>query len=136
MIDEGIPIIIRVVELVVSSSAVGLTIAGLSMRGRERLLKALTKHHVEAMTAVNKTKEDMDARFDQSRREVGETVFSVRQQITDLGFFVRDNYTRDRDFQIAVTSIKDMINVGIEKLEARCMRIEAEVKNGHHTSGE
>lgn len=131
--------LVRIIELVIAFSAVALTVVGLLLKNRERLMKTLEEQHRQAMTAVAETKRESELKDDKVRRETGESIASVRQQLTDIGYFIRDNYVLREDFHVSVDQIKATVGITGDKLEARCERIEAnlhkieiEIRNGRN----
>ena len=49
---------------------------------------------------------EMEVKIERIRREDGDALSAIRQQITDLAMFVRDHFVRIPEFGAAITEIK------------------------------
>lgn len=124
-------IIFDILKIMVGAAAVGLTLVGFAIKSRERMLKTLTDQHQEAMEQIEANRARAEDLVERVRNETGESIRGFRQQIVDLGFFIRDHYVRDKEFSEATKSVKDAIDIMDGKLEARFIRIEAQIRNNH-----
>lgn len=63
--------------------------------------------HDNLRDAVGDMSRDIDGVIDKRSREHGDGLASIRQHVTDLAFFVRDNFVKQSDFASAMKDIKD-----------------------------
>ena len=65
----------------------------------------LTQTETSIRSAITSQRENIDDEFLQVRREWGETVSAIRQKVTDVELYVRDNYVRKDVFDSAMTNL-------------------------------
>ena len=84
----------------------------------------LSQTETSIRSAITSQREDIDEQFLQVRREWGETVSAIRQKVTDVELYVRDNYVRKDVFDSAMTSLGKHVEQVGDRIEARLLRIE------------
>lgn len=62
---------------------------------------------------------NLEEHIDRSRRDEGESMLALRQHVTDLAMFVRDNFVRNIEFSSAMGEIK----AGQLRLETKLDRV-------------
>jgi molecular chaperone DnaK (HSP70) len=130
--------------LVSVSSAIGTGIAILSfwMRLSDRIIKADAKADSALQNAIE-AKNDSEAmreefaemirtfeeRLDRYRRDEGEGLAAIRQHVTELALFLRDNFVRRADFTAAMSDIK----TGQRDVESKLDDLTIQIVGGRRT---
>jgi len=78
----------------------------------------------EDLTKMNR---DLDAVIERRGREHGEGLIALRQHVTDLAFFVRDNFVKQGDFAAAMKDIKDSQS----RMEKKIDEVRERLPRGH-----
>jgi soluble cytochrome b562 len=68
----------------------------------------------------------MDDRLDRAARSNGENTAAIRQHVTDLAMFMRDNFVRTAEFTVAMGEIK----AGQLRLETKFDRLSEQMRGG------
>lgn len=80
--------------------------------------------------AIGEVRRDMDTLIDKRSREYGEGLAALRQHITDVAFFGRDNFVRKEDFKDAIQQMKE----GQERIEEKIDDVRDRLPNaGKHS---
>jgi len=87
----------------------------------------LTQTETSIRSAITSQRENIDDEFLQVRREWGETVSAIRQKVTDVELYVRDNYVRKDVFDSAMTNLGKHVEQVGDRIEARLLRIETKM---------
>lgn len=77
--------------------------------------------------AVAEMTRDHGDHSERMRREQGESLTAIRQHVTELAMFVRDNFVRNTDFSTAMKEIRD----GQRRLEEKLDRTIEHPTRGH-----
>ena len=70
----------------------------------------LSRMEISLREAIQDSKQEIDERMDRHVRSFGESILAARQQTTDLGFFVRDNFIKKDE-------LKDQLQALNKKLD-------------------
>lgn len=81
----------------------------------------------DILTRININSKETDQDFQVIRHEFGETVGAIREKITQVELYVRDNYVRRDSFYQAIDGLKDHVDVAITRLEAQIARLEIKI---------
>lgn len=105
---------------VIAALASGTTVLGFWMRFSDRITIADTKADNAQQDAAEAKNEndnlretisamsrEIDELIERRGREQGEGLIAIRQHVTDLAFFVRDNFVKQSDFASAMKDIKE-----------------------------
>ena len=123
---------------VMAALAAGVTVVSFWMRFSDRITVADAKavaadaKAASAMQEAAEAKNDADNlrdamadltrdhgdTIDRTRREQGESLTAIRQHVTELAMFVRDNFVRNAEFTSAMKDIRD----GQKRLEDKLDR--------------
>lgn len=68
-----------------------------------------------------------EATADRMQREVGETFTAIRQKITEVELFSRDNFVRVGSFKEAMSAMSDNIRILGDRVETRLIRMETKI---------
>lgn len=111
--------VIVAIGSIMAALAAGTTVLAFWMRFSDRITKAEARADSalqeaaeaknenenlrEAMAALSRDHGDI---IENARREQGESLSAIRQHVTELAMFVRDNFVRTAEFSGAMTEIK------------------------------
>lgn len=70
---------------------------------------------------------EVDELIDKRSREQGEGLVAIRQHVTDLAFFVRDNFVKQSEFASAMKDIKDSQS----RMEKKIDEVRERLPRGH-----
>lgn len=70
----------------------------------------LSRLELALREAINQSRKDVDEQLDIRDRRLGESMLALRQQNTDLGFYVRDNFIRKDELQTQLKSLSDKLD--------------------------
>lgn len=76
------------------------------------------------LTRINMTAKEMDEDLQVIRHEVGETIGALREKITIVELYVRDNYVRRDSFDQSIDALRDHIGTIASRLETQMARLE------------
>lgn len=82
-------------------------------------VRAFSKLELSLSEKIDASGREIDERIDQQSRQFGETVSALRQKITDVELYVRDNYVRRESFYKVVDDLGVRIEKRIDKLERK-----------------
>ncbi len=69
--------------------------------------------------AIDASGREIDERIDAQARQFGETALALRQKITDVELYVRDNYVRRESFYSNIQELAKRIETRIDRLETK-----------------
>lgn len=82
----------------------------------------------ETITAMNREIDDV---LERRGREHGDGLNAIRQHVTELAFFVRDNFVKQSDFASAVKDIKDSQS----RMETKLDEVRSRLPSIHRAGG-
>ncbi len=85
---------------------------------------SLQKSFTAALTAHRR---EIDIEVEQVRRDVGETVSAIRQKITEIELYTRDNFVRRESFYEVTKGLADAVKTIGDKLENRMERLDGKL---------
>jgi len=65
--------------------------------------------------------------FVQSEREIGETVMAIRERVTQVELYMRDNFVRKETFNPILAEIRGELRGIGSSIEARLLRMESKI---------
>jgi len=76
--------------------------------------------------ALDDMTRDLHAQINQLRREDGDSLAAIRQHVTEVAFFMRDNFVRNDVFAAAMTKIE----AGQLRSETKLDRLSEQIRGG------
>jgi hypothetical protein len=73
---------------------------------------------------IDEMNRDIDERIERARRDDGEGLAAIRQHVTELAMFMRDNFVRNAEFTAAMTKIE----AGQLRLETKLDRVSEQMR--------
>lgn len=89
---------------------------------RDELKDAITGNRLEL-------EKKMDDEMEEIRRQFGETITALREKLTQIELYIRDNYVSKNSFNTVLDRILVEMKSISEKVESRFLRMETEIKN-------
>lgn len=79
----------------------------------------LAQVRTDLLAAIDMSGKEIDERIDAQSRQFGETVAALRQKITDVELYVRDNFVRRDSFYTNIQELAKRIETRIDRLETK-----------------
>ncbi len=79
----------------------------------------LSQVRSDLLAAIDASGREIDERIDAQARQFGETALALRQKITDVELYVRDNYVRRESFYSNIQELAKRIETRIDRLETK-----------------
>lgn len=77
--------------------------------------------------AITKTERDLEDRIDSRTREFGETANAIRQKITEVEMFMRDNFIKRDSYYNGYRDLTAIVKTMNESMDARLIRMENKI---------
>jgi hypothetical protein len=110
------------------SVAASWLMSTLALGWRTRGIVADINEKIE--TKVGEVKDEVRSDHDENTRNHGESLMAIRQKITDVEIWNRDNFVRRADFAAVVESINRSIETLSAKMHADMQGLRAELIEG------
>lgn len=89
---------------------------------RDELKDAINANRIELEKKINEE-------TDTIRKEFGETVSALKEKLTQVELYIRDNYVTKNSFNTVLERILAEIRTLSEKLDSHRLRVDAEIKS-------
>lgn len=86
-------------------------------------------------TMVAQTRMEVEDKIEVSLVRFGETAQAIRQKITEVELFMRDNYIKRDSFYHGLTELATNIKALNDSLDGRLIRMENKIDAGHKRDG-
>lgn len=97
------------------------------IRNSRSLREAITSNREMFINELSNMRKDQIERENSLQRNVGESLFAVRQKITDVEIWSRDTFVRQQDFSTIIASINVSLNNLGEKVDERIDKLEGKL---------
>lgn len=78
-------------------------------------------------TVIECHRKKFDDEIDVIKNQFGETIIALRQRISDVELWNRDNFVRKESFSSVIDSMKSDVNGLGDRIEARLLRMEGKL---------
>jgi hypothetical protein len=95
-------------------------------------IMALSRAEASIRETINDHRAEIEDEFVRVRKEVGETTAAIRQKVTEVELWGRDNFVKKETFtQVTERFEKSIQNMG-DRLETRLLRMESKIDKQSH----
>ena len=100
--------IIEVLVLIIAGAGVVWSVR-FEVRVMRHDLKNISQEQITLESAISELKKEMGLQFDQVERELGETIAAMREKVTQVELYMRDNFVRKETFSQVLSEIRGSI---------------------------
>lgn len=91
---------------------------------------AYARQETKTQNMITLAQKEIDEKIDATIRAFGETATAIRQKITEVELFMRDNYIKRDSFYGGLNSLADNLKILSNTLDGRLIRMENKIDEG------
>lgn len=91
---------------------------------------AYARQETKTQNMITLAQKEIDDKIDATIRAFGETATAIRQKITEVELFMRDNYIKRDSFYGGLNALADNLKILSNTLDGRLIRMENKIDEG------